>query len=40
MDFEAEEIVLTKNLLNDGTAKDYSGATYIGTIAALALLWN
>eukprot|EP00984_Skeletonema_dohrnii_P000203 scaffold63_cov120-Skeletonema_dohrnii-CCMP3373.AAC.3 len=37
---EAAFTVQTQPLLNDGIAKDYIGATYIGIITTMALLWN
>jgi hypothetical protein len=40
MDFGAKEVVVAKNLLNDGIAMDYTGAAYIGTFATLVLFWN
>jgi len=37
---EAAFTIQTQPLLNDGIAKDYNGATYIGIITTMALLWN
>ena len=40
MDLGEEDLVMKTAYLNDGIAKDYSGATVVGLIATMALLWN
>uniref|UniRef100_A0A7S2LXV0 Uncharacterized protein n=1 Tax=Skeletonema marinoi TaxID=267567 RepID=A0A7S2LXV0_9STRA len=37
---EAAFTMQTQPLLNEGIAKDYTGATYIGIITTMAVLWN